>query len=75
MIMSLVYALTPDECKFIMVDPKMLELSVYDNIPHLLTNVVTEPGKAVVALKWVVKEMENRYRLMSNLSVRNIHNY
>ncbi|MGB4191973.1 MAG: DNA translocase FtsK 4TM domain-containing protein [Rickettsiales bacterium] len=75
MILSLVYALTPDECKFIMVDPKMLELSVYDGIPHLLTNVVTEPGKAVVALKWVVKEMENRYRLMSNLSVRNIHNY
>ena len=75
MILSLVYALTPDQCKFIMVDPKMLELSVYDGIPHLLTNVVTEPGKAVVALKWVVKEMENRYRLMSNLSVRNIHNY
>ena len=75
MILSLVYALTPDQCKFIMVDPKMLELSVYDGIPHLLTSVVTEPGKAVVALKWVVKEMENRYRLMSNLSVRNIHNY
>lgn len=75
MILSLVYALTPDQCKFIMVDPKMLELSVYDGIPHLLTNVVTEPGKAIVALKWVVKEMENRYRLMSNLSVRNIHNY
>ena len=75
MIMSLVYALTPEQCKFIMVDPKMLELSIYDGIPHLLTNVVTEPGKAVVALKWVVKEMENRYRLMSNLSVRNIHNY
>ena len=75
MILSLVYALTPDQCKFIMVDPKMLELSIYDGIPHLLTNVVTEPGKAVIALKWVVKEMENRYRLMSNLSVRNIHNY
>lgn len=75
MILSLVYSLTPQQCKFIMVDPKMLELSVYDNIPHLLTNVVTEPGKAVVALKWVVKEMENRYRLMSNLGVRNIHNY
>lgn len=75
MILSLVYALTPDQCKFIMVDPKMLELSVYDGIPHLLTNVVTEPGKAVVALKWVVKEMESRYRLMSNLGVRNIHNY
>ncbi len=75
MILSLLYALTPDQCKFIMVDPKMLELSVYDGIPHLLTNVVTEPGKAVVALKWVVKEMETRYRLMSNLGVRNIHNY
>lgn len=75
MILSLLYALSPDQCKFIMVDPKMLELSVYDGIPHLLTNVVTEPGKAVVALKWVVKEMENRYRLMSNLNVRNIHNY
>ena len=75
MILSLVYALTPEQCKFIMVDPKMLELSVYDGIPHLLTNVVTDPGKAVVALKWVVKEMENRYRLMSNLGVRNIHNY
>ncbi|MEK6734034.1 MAG: DNA translocase FtsK, partial [Pseudomonadota bacterium] len=75
MILSLVYALTPDQCKFIMVDPKMLELSVYDGIPHLLTNVVTEPGKAVTALKWVVKEMETRYRLMSNLGVRNIHNY
>ena len=75
MILSLVYALTPDQCKFIMIDPKMLELSVYDGIPHLLTNVVTEPGKAVVALKWVVKEMETRYRLMSNLGVRNIHNY
>lgn len=75
MILSLVYALTPQQCKFIMIDPKMLELSVYDGIPHLLTNVVTEPGKAVVALKWVVKEMENRYRLMSNLGVRNINNY
>ncbi|MFZ8444651.1 FtsK/SpoIIIE domain-containing protein, partial [Staphylococcus aureus] len=57
MIMSLVYHLTPDQCKFIMIDPKMLELSVYDNIPHLLSPVVTEPGKAVVALKWTVKEM------------------
>ena len=75
MILSLLYSLSPDQCKFIMVDPKMLELSVYDGIPHLLTSVVTEPGKAVVALKWVVKEMENRYRLMSSLSVRNIHNY
>ena len=75
MIMSLVYKLTPEQCKFIMIDPKMLELSVYDNIPHLLSPVVTEPGKAVVALKWAVKEMEQRYRLMSNLGVRNIDNY
>ncbi len=75
MIMSLVYKLTPAECKFIMIDPKMLELSVYDGIPHLLTPVVTEPGKAVVALKWTVKEMENRYRLMSSLGVRNIDGY
>lgn len=75
MIMSLVYHLTPDQCKFIMIDPKMLELSIYDNIPHLLSPVVTEPGKAVVALKWAVKEMENRYRSMSNLGVRNIENY
>src|SRR5271165_7045569 len=58
-----------------MIDPKMLELSVYENIPHLLSPVVTEPGKAVVALKWTVKEMENRYRLMSNLGVRNIEGY
>ena len=75
MIMSLLYKMTPDEVKFIMVDPKMLELSVYDGIPHLLTPVVTEPGKAVVALKWTVKEMENRYRLMSNLGVRNMEGY
>ena len=75
MIMSLVYHLTPEQCRFIMIDPKMLELSVYDNIPHLLSPVVTEPGKAVVALKWAVKEMEQRYRLMSNLGVRNIENY
>jgi len=75
MIASLIYKLTPAECKFIMIDPKMLELSIYDGIPHLLTPVVTEPGKAIVALKWTVKEMENRYRLMSNLSVRNIDGY
>lgn len=75
MITSLLYHLTPDQCRFIMIDPKMLELSVYDNIPHLLAPVVTEPGKAVVALKWTVKEMENRYRLMSNLGVRNIEGY
>jgi len=75
MIASLLYKLTPDQCKFIMIDPKMLELSVYDNIPHLLSPVVTEPGKAVVALKWTVKEMENRYRLMSSLGVRNVDGY
>jgi S-DNA-T family DNA segregation ATPase FtsK/SpoIIIE len=75
MVLSLVYRLTPADCKFIMIDPKMLELSVYDGIPHLLTPVVTEPKKAIVALKWVVKEMENRYRLMSTLGVRNIAGY
>lgn len=75
MILSFLYRLTPDECKFIMIDPKMLELSVYDGIPHLISPVVTEPGKAVVALKWAVREMENRYRLMSNLGVRNISGY
>lgn len=75
MIMSLLYRYTSDECKMIMIDPKMLELSAYDNIPHLMTPVVTEPGKAIVALKWAVKEMENRYRLMSYLGVRNITNY
>jgi S-DNA-T family DNA segregation ATPase FtsK/SpoIIIE len=75
MIMSLLYRYTAEECKMIMIDPKMLELSAYDNIPHLMTPVVTEPGKAVVALKWAVKEMESRYRLMSYLGVRNITNY
>ncbi|MDG1437284.1 MAG: DNA translocase FtsK 4TM domain-containing protein [Rickettsiaceae bacterium] len=75
MIMSLLYRYTADECKMIMIDPKMLELSAYDNIPHLMTPVVTEPGKALVALKWAVKEMESRYRLMSYLGVRNIANY
>jgi S-DNA-T family DNA segregation ATPase FtsK/SpoIIIE len=75
MILSLLYKLPPSKCKFIMIDPKMLELSVYDGIPHLLAPVVTEPGKAVVALKWVVKEMENRYRLMSTLGVRNLDGY
>ena len=75
MIMSLLYRYTPQDCKMIMIDPKMLELSAYDNIPHLMTPVVTEPSKAVVALKWAVKEMENRYRLMSHLGVRNITNY
>lgn len=75
MILSFLYRLTPDECKFIMIDPKMLELSVYDGIPHLIAPVVTEPGKAVVALKWAVREMENRYRLMSTMGVRNIAGY
>ncbi len=75
MILSYLYRLSPDECKFIMIDPKMLELSVYEGIPHLLAPVVTEPGKAVVALKWAVREIENRYRLMSNLGVRNISGY
>ena len=75
MILSLLYRLPPDRCKLILIDPKMLELSVYDDIPHLLTPVVTEPGKAVVALKWAVREMENRYRAMSQLGVRNITGY
>ena len=75
MILSLLYRLPPDHCKFIMIDPKMLELSVYDGIPHLLAPVVTEPRKAVVALKWTVREMENRYRAMSKLGVRNIEGY
>ncbi|WP_264375564.1 MULTISPECIES: DNA translocase FtsK [unclassified Wolbachia] len=75
MILSLVYRLSPDECKMIMIDPKMLELSIYDAIPHLITPVVTEPKKAVIALKWIVKEMENRYRMMSYLNVRNVINY
>src|SRR6478736_6256374 len=72
MILSLLYRLKPDQCRLIMVDPKMLELSVYDAIPHLLTPVVTDPKKAVVALKWAVREMEDRYRRMSKLGVRNI---
>jgi len=75
MILSLLYRLPPDRCKFIMVDPKMLELSVYDDIPHLLAPVVTDPKKAVVALKWTVREMEDRYRAMSKLGVRNIEGY
>ena len=75
MILSILYRLTPDQCKFIMIDPKMLELSMYDGIPHLLAPVVTEPRKAVVALKWTVREMENRYRAMSKLGVRNIEGY
>tara|TARA_B100000700_G_scaffold110079_1_gene124044 strand:- start:2961 stop:5225 length:2265 start_codon:yes stop_codon:yes gene_type:complete len=75
MIISLLYTLEPNKLKFIMIDPKMLELSVYENIPHLLHPVVTEPHKAVVALKWAVQEMNNRYRLMSELGVRSIHSY
>ena len=75
MILSLVYRLTPDQCRLIMVDPKMLELSVYDGIPHLLTPVVTDPKKAVVALKWAVREMEERYKRMAKLGVRNIDGY
>jgi S-DNA-T family DNA segregation ATPase FtsK/SpoIIIE len=75
MILSILYRLPPDQCKFIMIDPKMLELSVYDGIPHLLAPVVTEPRKAVVALKWTVREMENRYRAMSKLGVRNIEGF
>ncbi len=75
MILSLVYRLHPDQCRLIMVDPKMLELSVYDGIPHLLTPVVTDPKKAVVALKWAVREMEQRYKKMSKLGVRNVDGY
>jgi S-DNA-T family DNA segregation ATPase FtsK/SpoIIIE len=75
MILSLLYRLKPEQCRLIMVDPKMLELSVYDGIPHLLTPVVTDPKKAVVALKWAVREMEERYKKMSKLGVRNIDGY
>ena len=74
-IMSILYRFKPDECKLILIDPKMLELSIYENIPHLLTPVVTNPNKAVFALKWVVKEMENRYKLMSSLNVKHINSY
>ena len=75
MILSLLYRLGPNQCRLIMVDPKMLELSAYDSIPHLLTPVVTDPKKAVVALKWAVREMEDRYRKMAKLGVRNIDGY
>jgi S-DNA-T family DNA segregation ATPase FtsK/SpoIIIE len=75
MILSLLYRLSPEECRLIMIDPKMLELSVYDGIPHLLSPVVTDPKKAVVALKWVVAEMEERYRKMSKMGVRNIDGF
>lgn len=75
MILSLLYRYSPEQCRLIMIDPKMLELSVYDGIPHLLSPVVTEPAKAVMALKWTVREMENRYRNMAKLGVRNIGGY
>jgi S-DNA-T family DNA segregation ATPase FtsK/SpoIIIE len=75
MILSLLYRLSPHQCKLILIDPKMLELSTYDGIPHLLSPVVTDPKKAVVALKWVVREMEDRYKKMSKLGVRNISGY
>ncbi|MDP3118538.1 MAG: DNA translocase FtsK 4TM domain-containing protein [Phenylobacterium sp.] len=75
MILSILYRLAPDQCRFIMIDPKMLELSVYDGIPHLLAPVVTDPKKAIVALKWTVREMEDRYRLMSKIGVRNVASY
>ena len=75
LVLSLLYRLPPEACKFIMIDPKMLELSVYDDIPHLISPVVTEPKKAVVALKWTVREMEERYRAMTRLGVRNIEGY
>jgi S-DNA-T family DNA segregation ATPase FtsK/SpoIIIE len=75
MILSILYRMPPERCKFIMVDPKMLELSVYDGIPHLLAPVVTDPRKAVLALKWTVREMERRYQMMSKLGVRSIEGY
>lgn len=75
MLLSLLYRLSPEQCRLVLIDPKMLELSVYDEIPHLLSPVVTEPGRAIVALKWLVSEMENRYRAMSKLGVRNIEGY
>ena len=75
MILSLLYRLSPDQCRLILIDPKMLELSMYEGIPHLMAPVVTEPAKAVTALKWTVREMERRYRAMSQLGVRNIGGY
>jgi S-DNA-T family DNA segregation ATPase FtsK/SpoIIIE len=75
MILSILYRLSPEQCRFIMIDPKMLELSVYDGIPHLLAPVVTDPKKAIVALKWTVREMEDRYRRMSKIGVRNVAGY
>ncbi len=75
MILSILYKFQPNECKLILIDPKMLELSIYEDIPHLLTPVVTDPKKSVFALKWVVREMENRYKLMSSINVKNIDSY
>lgn len=75
MILSLLYRLTPDQCRMIMIDPKMLELSIYKGIPHLLADVVTEPPKAVRALKWAVEQMEERYRMMANVNVRNLASF
>ena len=75
MILSLLYRMSPDQCRLILIDPKMLELSIYEGIPHLMAPVVTEPAKAVTALKWTVREMERRYRAMSQLGVRNIGGY
>src|SRR3712207_2781363 len=73
--LSLLYRFTPEQCRLIMVDPKMLELSVYDGIPHLLTPVVTDPKKAIIALRWAVREMEERYKKMARLGVRNIDGF
>lgn len=75
MILSLLYRMSPDECRLIMIDPKMLELSIYDDIPHLLAPVVTEPGKAIRALKWTVEQMEERYRMMASLGVRQLASF
>ena len=75
MILSLLYRMSPDQCRLILIDPKMLELSIYEGIPHLMAPVVTEPAKAVTALKWTVREMERRYRAMSQLGVRNVGGY
>ena len=75
MILSLLYRLTPEQCKMIMIDPKMLELSIYDDIPHLLAPVVTEPGKAIRALKWTVEQMEERYRMMASVGVRQLSSF
>ena len=75
LILSLLYRMGPDECRMILIDPKMLELSVYEDIPHLLAPVVTEPGKAIRALKWTVEQMEERYRMMASLGVRQLSSF